>query len=424
MPKYLGRIKYIIATGTFKDTLILFSGNILSAFLGFIFVFFAVRFISKEEAGIFFAVTNLAVMVSSIADVGISTGIVNFISGAYASNDNKTAEEYMKAAFFIRLIAILVLGFGIILLSPIISPVLLATPDQSAGIWVGLMIISFFLWMFLPYILQAKKNFFAAVVLDNAYMIVRLVCLFVGVYFGGATLSKVFGSYVAAGICAGALGFAYVGFHFFKSRPDKTIYKKLINFSGWMGVSRITSSVSGTMDVQMMAALLGAYSTAIYSVPTKLASFIVVLGGSFSTVLATRLAGYSDKAKEIAYIKKSMFATFLIVLGIILWIIMARPFISFLFPKYLESIPVFRLLALANIPFILATPAVTAVIYSIKKPKYVGSFSIFQLLFMFLSDLMLIPRIGVIGPAVTLGVVNTIMMVYFWTITIKYYRSL
>lgn len=421
MHRHIIRAKNILTTGTFKDTLVLFSGNVMSAFLGFVFVFFTARFIDKSDAGIFFAVTNLAVMISSIADMGISTGIVNFISSAYAENKIQLAKEYMKAAFMIRFVIIIILSFLTMILSPVISPRLLATNDYTAGIWVGLMILAFFLWMFLPYIMQAKKNFMGAVFLDNFYMIVRLSFLFIAVYFGGATLGKIFGSYLVAGILSGVAGFAIVGIGFFKSNPTPEVYKSLFKFSGWMGLSRIASSVSGSLDVQMMAALLGALPTAIYSIPSKLASFIVVLAGSFSAVLATRLSSFGDKEKEKAYIFKSTLVTLLIVAGIIFWMIIAKPFILLLFPKYLDSVPVFRALIAANIPFMLATPAVTAVIYAMKKPQYVGLFSVFQLVVMFLLDIYLIPQFGVLGPAVTLGIINTILMIYSWTITLKHY---
>lgn len=418
---HIKRAKNLVFSGTAKDTYTLFTGNVLSAFLGFLFVFFTARFINKTDAGVFFAVTNLAVMVSSVADVGIASGIVNFISEALASGDRVLAEKYMKAAFMIRLGVVLLLSFVSIAATSFISPRLLASNDPMSGIWVGLIILSLFLWMFLPYILQARKNFLGSVSTDLTFMTTRLCFLFILTILGGASLYKVFGSYLLAGLSAGVLGFILVGTDFFKAKPEIEIYKKLFNFSGWLGINRITSAISGNLDVQMMAAMLGALSTAVYSIPSKLASFIVVLGGSFSAVLATRLAGFGDREKEKSYILKALLVTFPIIAGIIFWVIIAKPFMFILFPKYMDSVPAFRMLAIANIPFILTVPAVSAIIYSIKKPKFIGIVSVVQLASMFLLDLYLIPRYGVLGPGITLAVTNTLLAIYMWVITIKTY---
>ena len=115
---------------------------------------------------------------------------------------------------------------------------------------------------------------------------------------------------------------------FLKSKPDKPIYKQLLAFSGWIGVNSIVSSISGRLDIAMLASLAGASATGLYSIPARLASFIVLLSGSFSAVLAPRLAGFLDKNKEKAYIIKSTYALIPVAAGIIIWIIFAKPFSS------------------------------------------------------------------------------------------------
>src|SRR5258706_2325214 len=421
MIKHITRAREIIFSKTAMDTYVLFGGNVISAFLGFLFVFFTAKFIDKSEAGGFFAVTNLAAMVSTVADVGIASGVVNFISEALSNGQIDLARKYIKAAFMIRLFVVLSLALIAVITTNFIYPRLLATTDPMAGVWVGVMILSYFLWLFLPYLLQARKNFLGAVSTDLVFMITRLGALFILIYIGGTSLYNVFGSYIFGGLAAGFFGFILVGTDFFRTKPELEIYKKLFRFSGWLGVSRITSAASGNLDVQMMAALLGALSTAVYSIPSKLASFIIVLGGSFSAVLATRLAGFGNKEKERTYILKAVLVTIPIIFGIIFWAIIAKPFMLLIFPKYLDSVPVFRALALANIPFILSVPAVSAIVYSMKKPKFIGFFSVVQLAIMFGFDLVLIPKFGVIGPAITLAVTNILLAIYMWTIAIKYY---
>lgn len=176
--------------------------------------------------------------------------------------------------------------------------------------------------------------------------------------------------------------------------------------------------------LQMLAILAGATATGIYSIPSRLASFIIVLASSFSSVLATRLASFKNPDLEKKYIIKSTFALIPIILVIVVWIIIAKPFILTLFgEKYIDAIPVFQALALAQIPFILTVPAVTAIIYSIRKTVYIGALSFFQLAAIFILNYYLIPHYGAFGPTLTFGVTNSLLAAYVWLVVIRYYSK-
>ena len=419
--RFIDSIFRLALSATAKDTFILFAGNATAAFLGFLFVLFAARFLTVSDFGVFSAVINLVTITSSVADLGLSAGLVNFISEAFSQKKGHLANRYIKSAFIIRFLTVAMFAVIAFATAKIISPRILASESSAAGVWAGILILSFFLWMFFPYVLQAKKNFIGSVSVDLSFMGVRLLALFLLVATG-ATLYKVFGAFVAGGVASGLVGFWLVGTSFLREKLDTAIFKKLMRFSGWMGVSRVISSVSGGLDIQMLAAMLGAMATGLYSIPSRLASFVIVLSGSFSSVLATRLAGFGDKKVEREYILKACLTLVPLILGILAWIVFARPFILILFgAKYLQSVGVLQALLLAVIPFVLTIPSVTAIIYAIKKPKFVGSFAIFQVSLVFISNYFLIPKFGVFGPTITLGIINTILAVYSWVIVFKHY---
>ncbi len=423
MRKYSDRIRVLVFSGTARDTYILFGGNLVSAFLGFVFVLFTARILSVADFGIFSAITNLVTMVSSIADVGISSGLINFMSEAYAKGKAGLADLYLKSAFLVRFVVVLALSLVAFSSAKFISPKLLATSDPMAGVWTGILIMAFFFWSFFPAVMQAKKKFAGSVAIDISFMVARLVALLVFAYFG-MNLYKALGAYVFGGIVSGVVGLYLVGVSFLRSRPDKEIYLNLVKFSGWLGVNRVVSSVSGGLDVQMLAAILGATATGFYSISYRLASFIIVLTGSFSSVLATRLAGFGNKDEEKRYIGKATLVTIPIVLGIIFWVVIAEPFITLLFGiKYLPSVAIFQALALSTIPFVLTAPSAAAIIYAIKKPKLIGVFSIVQVVAIFALNFIFIPKFGIFGPALTLGIVNSILAIYTWAIVITHYKS-
>ena len=421
MKKYFYFVKSLIFSATVKDTFILFSGNVGSAFWGFLFTLIIARKFSIADFGIFSAAINLVSILASLADAGISTGSVNFIAENLAKGDIKKANEYIKASFVIRLLIVFAISILVVLFAPTIASRLLATHDTTIAIWVAAIPIFWFPAMFFPFVLQARKKFLQSAVYDNSFYFARLAFAFLFYLLGSLTMPFAFWAFAVGFIVNLIFTFIYVKTDFIFTTPRWEEYKNLLKFSGWIAINRIISSVSGRLDIQMLAAMAGAVATGLYSIPARLATFIIVLSGSYSSVLATRMAGFGDREKEKSYLLKSTLALVPIAIGIVFWIIMARPFILILFgSKYLESIPVLALVA-SQIPFLFTVPAVTAIIYAMKKTVYIGTLSFFQLAAIFVLNFYLIPKYGVFGPTITFGITNTLLVVYVWLIVIKHY---
>jgi O-antigen/teichoic acid export membrane protein len=412
----------MLFSGTAKDTFILFSGNVGSAFWGFLFTLFVARSLSVYDFGIFSAAINLMTILSSLSDIGISAGAINFVSEHTARGEHEKANQYIKASFIVRLITVLAISVIVAVFAPFVSKTFLATRDPKISLWAATLPILLFPDNFFPFILQAKKKFLHSTVIDNGFYIARLLFALGFYIIGGLTISAAFWAFGAGFILSMILVLLWVKIDFLRAKPQRDEYKRLLKFSGWMGVNKIISSISGRLDITMLATLTGALATGLYSIPSRLASFIVVLTGSFSSVLATRLAGFGNKDAEKKYIIKSLLAILPIAAGIIFWIVIAKPFILTLFgDKYIDSVTVFRALAAAQIPFLFTAPSVSAIIYAMKKTIYIGTFAFFQVAAIFLLNLYLIPKYGVFGPTITLGITNTILAIYTWTIVIKHY---
>jgi O-antigen/teichoic acid export membrane protein len=112
------------------------------------------------------------------------------------------------------------------------------------------------------------------------------------------------------------------------------------------------------------------------------------------------------------------------IVGALVIVFIAEPFIVFLFgEKYIPATVTFQALVLSYIPFIIAVPPVTAIIYIMKKTIYIGLYSIFQLLAVFSLNLIFIPRYGSIGPTITLGITNLILAILTWMLVINYFNK-
>ncbi len=424
MKKYVNIAKSIALSATAKDTFILFGGNTASAFWGFLFTLIVARALSISDFGIFSAANNLAVILISIVDAGVSSGAINFVSEALAKGDKEKADEYIKASLVVRILAVMVAAGLIILLAPIVSQKLLATNNSEIAVLTAILLIFIFPNGVVPYLLQAKKEFMKSVIVDNINFIFRLLAAYILITLGIFKLQYAFWAFFAGFTATIILGLFFLGLNFIKSKPNAQEYKKLLHFSGWIGVNRVLSGISGRLDIQMLAAITGAATTGVYSISSRLAMFIPVLAGSFSSVLAPRMAGFSDIKKQKNYLIKSTLATLPLSLGIIFWVLIAKPFILILFgEKYLTAVPIFQALALSFIPFLITVPAVTFIIYTMKKTIYIGLQSFFQLLLIFGFNYLFIPKYGSLGPTITFAIVNSISAIYSFIIVWKYFKN-
>ena len=422
MRRYYTLARTLAFSSTAKDTYILFVGNIASAFLGFIFTLLVARALTVSDFGIFSAANNLVLILIAVTDLGVSAGIVNFISKARRDGDKEKEKKYIKAGFLTRLVSILTISILIIIFSSFISKNFLATDNPSVAIWAGLISIGFFAWGFFPFVLQAQKRFLQSAMVDVSLGSLRAVIVFVLYILGMLSLNWTFAAFAISAIFGGFMGMKIVGFSFFKSKPKVDLYKNLLKFSGWLGVNKVISAISGRLDIAMLAVMVGATATGFYSIPNRLAMFVVVLASSYTSVLSPRFASIGDKQKEKLYIKKATLALVPLVGGIIVWIIIAEPFILLLFgEKYLPAVPVFRALTAAMIPFLLTVPPVSAIIYAMQRPVFIGAYSFVHLGLTFLLNLYFIPGYEALGPTITFGIVHTILAIYTWTIVVKHY---
>src|SRR5436190_1353292 len=109
------KIKEILSTNTFKQSMITFLGTLINGSLGAIFFIFMARWLGPAKFGIFGVGVTVLTLVADISDFGISTGIIRFV-GKYAKKDEYVALKYLKASFNFRLfISLIVLLIGLLI---------------------------------------------------------------------------------------------------------------------------------------------------------------------------------------------------------------------------------------------------------------------------------------------------------------------
>lgn len=422
MKKFIDVTIHLVKSSTVKDTSILFVGNILTAFLGFALILILARSLSIEDMGVFSAFTNLMLLLGTFADPGISSAIVKFVAETRKRKNFRLEKKYISAALKIQLGIFLVITLLLVVFSNLVAKNLLATEDNLLVIVLVVAVFAQIIWLFSSYVLRARRKFIYSASVDVITGCLRFVSILLLVFTSTLIVRSSTLLYALTTLIAGSFGFYFLGGIYLNIKPERTQYISLLKFSSWLGVNKISSVLASRIDIQMLALLAGATSTGLYSIPSRLIFFVTVLVSSLSAVVSPRFASFNNKELEKKYLLKILVFSLLIVGGLVFWYLLADPFITVLFgDKYHDSVPIFRLLILSIVPFVLTTPSVNAIIYSIKKPKYIGFFSIFQLILIILLNVIFIQRFGALGPTYSLLIANTLLAIYTWIIVIRYY---
>ena len=234
---FIGRVFGLAKSESAKDTYILFAGNLVSAFFGFVFTLITARALSVEDFGILSAITNLIIIISSFTDLGISSGLVNFVARAFGRGDETKVREYSKASFIMRLLALLPIILLLFVFAKFVSIKWLATSDPSASYWVGLISLVGIFWVFLPNILQAKKKFLQSISIDISFSFLKAAITYLVFLAGLLTVNTTLAAFAFSAAVAGGFGLWFVGTKFLWAKPSKKIYQDLINFSSLIVVN-------------------------------------------------------------------------------------------------------------------------------------------------------------------------------------------
>lgn len=189
-------------------------------------------------------------------------------------------------------------------------------------------------------------------------------------------------------------------------RISKRFRKIIFRYSRFNYINSLGSVVITSLDVIMISQMRGLDATGVYSTIVFLASFIQVPYRSIIRISAPLVADYwkhreMDKMKEL-YTKVSS-VSLLIALSFFVYIWLNIDFIfSFLKPEFQPGIWVFFFLMLGRMLDMYF--GLNGSIFSTsKKYRYDILFTVFLIVAVYLLNLLLIPRIGMAGAAISTG---------------------
>ncbi len=421
--KSIKDLRLHLESSTFRQSAITLSGTVLNGLLGILFYIVLARNLSPSDFGIVAICIALLTLISDVADFGTNSGLVRFISSNIS--DHKNVYRFLKLSLLVKLgvgILVIILGFVI---GPFLAVNVFNKPELISPLSLVLVgVLGSLLFSYATSYLQAYQKFLHWSVLNVGSNLFRLVLVFLLIIMGTLNSMNSLFVYVVLPFVGFLLVLFVMPFRKIVTSYDVTELKShLISFNLWVGITTIIYAISLRLDTFLNTSLLDTTQVGIYSVANQISLIVPQIISAIGIVSAPKFASFDTKFKMMEYFKKLMFFVgILALLGL-----MALPLGGYLLPvvygdKYLEAVPIFMILAVAMIIYLVSTPINVAIYYFFGKPKVFVLVSFVHLLTIGLLGYYQIKNFGLMGAAITVFwgmVVNFVIPLIFFIRLVK-----
>lgn len=396
-------IKKLLNTATLKHSSVTLTGTLLNGILGVLFFICTARILGPESFGLFSVSIVVLTFVADVADFGINTGLINFISKSIHS-DKEKAFQIMKLGLEIKFIIwflILVIG---LLIAPFIARVVFLKPELTTLLQISFVGVGgAMLFSFVTNCLQAFQKFYYWSVLNvslNALRLVLVLCLAVVILLNSADVLII---YILIPFIGFIFGLFLLPLDFLRVTGEKRVFHDFFHYNKWVGFSVLISSLTSRIDTFLVTRMTDIFQVGLYSVAVQLTSFIPQFVYALAVVVAPKLGGFDSDEKAFKYLKKLQILCFgLGVIGLI-GIPIAYILIPFFYGvEYVGSLMPFIFLFLAQLLFLISIPSHQAIYYYFSTPKVFLVFSFIQLVIITILGMILIPSLGINGAAIAI----------------------
>lgn len=396
-------LKSILSTATFRQSQITIFGTLINGTLGALFYIVLARSLGPSDFGLITIALTTMVLIADIADIGINTGLIRFVSSNLTQNSDK-AYRFLKLSLEIKLIAWVISFFIIILLTPFLASQLfhkeeLILPLRLTAFGVG----GALLFTFATSALQAYQKYFLWSLINILTNALRLIFLLVLVYY---LLLNVESSLIVYMILP-FFGFFVALFilptrKIFLSKHEFSLSKELFKYNIPVAIFTIISAFSARLDIYLNAVLLSTREVGIYGAASQLVQIMPQLVSALGLVSAPKFASFQNNIQMLIYFKKFQLFVFGLCLLGILTIPVSTYLIPILFgPEYNDAVAPFIFLFLGMVIFLFSIPVHHSVIFYFGRPDIFIWVSLGHLLIIAGVGFLMISNYGVIGAAVT-----------------------
>lgn len=393
----------IVKTETFRDSGVVFGGNMISAVLGAVFFFLLAHKLGAGGFGIFNVV--IAVMITSVDlfDIAINNAMVNF--GTKIGQRGWVLRNGLKRKLLLAIILSSAIWAG---RDAIVF--ILGRPELKIPLEIGIsLILAKSLYSFVRTSLQITKKFYLDAIVDILTSVFR-IGLFYGLALWGIDgLKAGLWSYSISLILPLPICIPLI-WKLLSEKSDGQDKLKFDAFQSWMTVSFIFSAISSRLDVFFLTRFASLEIVGWYQAAFRLFMPIQQLASSLSRVFAPRHAAFLQDEEAANYTRKGTWLS----LGLALSILLTIPLFHRIIPVFygagfMPAINMSYWLMPYFMFFLFFTPWWSQLLYYHSKAKTFAFLSILQLFLTLIFVPLAIWKLGVNGVGISLAGITMIV---------------
>lgn len=408
----------VFKTATFKQSAITFIGTILNGLLGGLFYVFVARMLGPQDFGLLTISIVTLTLISDVADIGINTGLIRFVSANLLNNEAK-AMRFLKLSLEIKIVVWAIVFLVVFFLSPFLAEAIfhkveLVLPLRLVAFGVG----GALLFSFATSVLQAYQKYFLWSGINIITNFLRLMLIFI--------LSYLLSLNIRSGL------FVYIILPFFGffismlilpakkiilAKGEFSLSKELFKYNIPVAIFTLIAAVSSRLDTYLTASLLSIREVGVYGAANQLVQIMPQLVSAIGLVAAPKFASFKNVKDMVAYLKKIQ----LFVLGLSFFLLLTIPFVAYLIPiiygsSYQEAVLPYIFGFLAMLVFLLSVPIHISVIFYFARPDVFIYNAIGHLLLIGLFGYFMISNYGIVGASLTVlaGTIFNLLIPLFW----------
>lgn len=396
------RINSILKTKTVSHFGITFSATLINGILGVLFFVVLARNLGPVNFGLLSVAITTLVLIADIADFGINTGIINFVS-KFAVSDKEKAYQILKLALKLKFIIWIIVGAIGWFIAPFIAKFILLKPELVLSLRLAFLGVgSALLFTFVTNSLQALQKFKSWGMINILSNSLRLLLVILLIFLNFFDINSVLITYIMVPLFAFIVGLFLLPKNFFEVKGEFSKFKDFFHYNKWIAGITILAAITQRLDTYLSTRLLSIGEVGIYSVAVQLTSIVPQFVYALATVVAPKLGSFDTDEKATNYLQKLQ----LYVVGLAMLGLLAIPVAVFLIPliygkEYIASVVPFIILLVAQLIFFISLPSHQAIFYYFSKPSLFALTTFGQFLIVFVLGNYLIQRYGLIGASLT-----------------------
>lgn len=394
------KIREAFDSSTLRQSGVTFGGTVVNGALGAVFYILCARALGPAAFGLMSVALAVSMLASSIADFGTETGLVRFVSHAI-NTDKVRAYKFLKLTFKIKIVAGVSVSILGALLAPLIASLVFKKPELTIPLRIAFVtVFTTIIFGFVVATLKAFQKFFLWSAIQVGANFVRVGIILSLFVLGAITVESAVWTYAFTLLAGFIIGIIFlIPKEFLRVKNENSVARELFHYNKWIAVFGLVSALSSRVDTFITARYLIPTDIGLYAAANQLVYIVPQIIGALGTVIAPKMSGM-NAGKIVTYLKKTQ----LLVLGLAFLGLLSIPVVGLFVPliygsEYVAAIPVFAVLLLSMLVFLIAVPVHNAVIYYFSYPKLFFYLSLGHLGIMLTLGFILIPRYGMIGAA-------------------------